>query len=198
MKPDFIDFIENARKPKGEKFRRQLYIFLVCLAISIFIWVLVRLSKDYVYTVNYHLTYTHLPENLKLTGVSDSIVKLNIKVQGFDFFSEQYFRSRKRYFDVSLHDARLKYIDNHSTGYLLSSYISGEIAAQNNFPLEIYSISPDTLFFTFEKRNIKRLSAIRINSIPVGRINIRSDSAHIQPDTLPGVKNEITKYKRGK
>jgi len=200
LKPEFIEFIENARRPKGERFRHQLYVFLVCLGISIFIWVLVRLSKDYIYSVSYHLTYTHIPENLRLTGISDSMVNLNIKVQGFDFFSEQYFRSRKRYLEVSLHDAHLKFMDDHLSGYLLTSYLSRDILSQNTFPLEIYSISPDTLFFTFEKRNLKKMPQIRTNSISAGRINTRTDTVHVRPDTniIKQLRHETSKNKKEK
>ena len=68
MKSDFLEFIGNARQRRSEKFRNQLYIFLVCLVLSVFIWALVRLSKDYYYSIEYSLNYTQIPGNLKLTG----------------------------------------------------------------------------------------------------------------------------------
>ena len=200
MRPEFIEFFENARRPKGDRFRHQLYIFLICLGISIFIWLLVRLSKDYIYTVSYHLSFTQVPESLRLVNASDSVVTLNIKVQGFDFFSEQFFRNRKRYLEVNLHDARLKYLDNHLSGYLLSSYISREVSAQNNFPLEIYSISPDTIFFIFERKGLKRMPIIRISPIPGNRVTLKTDTVHIRPDTIFSrqVRGDSPKNKKGK
>jgi hypothetical protein len=200
LKRDIIEFIGNARRPKGERFRHQLYIFLVCLGISIFIWLLVRLSKDYIYTVSYQLNYNYIPDNLKLTGISDSIITLNIKVQGFDFFSEEYFRSKKRYLDINLRDARLHFTDNRQAGYIIATSISRQIATQTNFPLEIYSISPDTLYFTFEKKNIKRLPSIKINSIPPPRIIRKDDSLRLHLDSVANkqLKPEISRNKKGK
>ena len=198
MKPEFIELIGNARRPKGARFRHQLYMFLVCLGISIFIWLLVRLSKDYIYTVSYHLNYTYVPENLRLINVSDSIVILNIRVQGFDFFTEQYFRSKKRYLDINLQCARLHFTDSHQGGYIIASSISREIASQTNFPLEIYSISPDTLYFAFEKRNSKRVPLAKVNSIPPPHLLKKGDSLRLHIDSVANKLPKREAIKTGK
>lgn len=157
MKSDFLEFIGNARQRRSEKFRNQLYIFLVCLVLSVFIWTLVRLSRDYYYSVEYHLHYTQIPSNLRLTGSSDSTINLKIKIQGFEFFSEQFIRKQYREFEVSLRNVRLLFHGEHTRGYLLTNRIGREIIAQSNFPSEVFFVSPDTLFFEFEKPGIRKL-----------------------------------------
>ena len=152
MKPDFFEFIENARKPRGQRFRNQLYVFLVCLVISVFIWSLVRLSKEYIYTVSYNVRYTNTPSNLKLVSTSDTAIRLNIKVQGFDFFSDRFFMRKSHLIEISLQHVKLIKLDKFTTGYLLTSRIGKEISDQLIYPLEIYSYSPDTLFFVFERK----------------------------------------------
>ena len=152
MKSEFIEFIGNARKPKGQRFRNQLYVFLACLGISIFIWSLVRLSRDYIYTVNYQVRYINIPQHLRLTGKSDTVVNLNIKVQGFDFFSEEYFKRKNQYFEISLKSVKLINRNEGLTGYLITAPIGRELAAQAGYLSEIYSVSPDTLFFAFERK----------------------------------------------
>lgn len=200
MKPEFIDFIENARKPKGQRFRNQLYVFLVCLGISVFIWSLVRLSKDYIYTVNYHVRYINIPQNLRLIGKSDTIVKLNIKVQGFDFFSEQYFKHKNQLFDVSLKNVKIISRDTYLTGYLLTSHIGRDIANQSSYLLEIYSVSPDTLFFTFERKNLKTMPSIRVNTIPGTRAKQGIDTSRMRPHRVGNkpFKSEIKQNKKNK
>ena len=200
MKTEFIEFIENARKPKGQRFRNQLYVFLVCLGISMFIWSLVRLSKDYIYTVTYHVRYINIPSNLRLISKSDTIVNLNIKVQGFDFFSDQYFQRKNQLFDVSLQHVKLIKHDNNLTGYLLTSHIGKDIATQSNYPLEIYSFSPDTLYFTFEKRNLKTTQPNRINSIPATQTRQLTDTSRIRLDSVHNIsyKSEIKKSNKNK
>ena len=198
MKPEFIEFIENARRPKGQRFRNQLYVFLVCLGISVFIWVLVRLSKDYIYTVNYHVNYINVPQNLRLIGKSDTIVKLNIKVQGFDFFSDQYFRRQNQLFEISLKNVKIINHDNQLTGYLLTSRIGRDIANQSGYLLEIYSVSPDTLFFGFERKNLKTMPSIRVTSIPGSRAKLPIDTSRSRPDTVRNghFKSEIKEKKK--
>jgi len=184
LKPEFIDFIENARRPKGPGFRNKLYVFLVCLGISIFIWSLVRLSKDYIYTVTYHVRYINVPSTLRLVSKSDSIIRLNIKVQGFDFFSDQYFKRKNRLFDVSLKNVKLLSHDAYPVGYLLTSHIGRDIANQSSDLLEIYSVSPDTLFFNFERRNLRTMSSIKLYSIPGTRTKKVIDSSRLRPESV--------------
>jgi len=152
LKSDFIDFISNARKRRGDKFRNQLSIFIICLILSAFFWSLVKLSKDYYYTADYRLNYSHIPGNYRLSNYSDSILSLKIKVQGFDFFTERFFRNSDRQYEVSLQNVRVRYKDSRIYGYMLTSPIGKDIAAQANFPSEVHFISPDTIFFQFERR----------------------------------------------
>ncbi len=164
MEPEFIDFIRNARKRKVDKFRNQLSVFLACLIISIFLWLLVHLSKEYFYTTEYRLNYTQVPWNMKMLSCSDSVLILTIRLQGYEFFSEQFFRRKKRECDVSLRGMKMKIGDDQVNGYILTRGIARDIAEQTSYPLEIFTTSPDTIFFTFDKKAIKRLSPVKINN----------------------------------
>jgi hypothetical protein len=160
MKSDFLEFIGKARQPRNVRFRNQLTIFLICLVISILIWALVRLSKDYYYSIEYHLNYTQLPSNLRMVASSDSTLTLRIKIQGFEFFSEQFIIKQYREYEVSLRNVRLRNPGEHTMGYILTNRIGKEIISQTNFPSEVFFVSPDTLFFEFEKKTGRRINAI--------------------------------------
>ena len=152
MKPKFLEFIRNVRQRKNEKFRYQLSIFIVCLVISLFLWIIVRLSKDYYYTFNYHLTFTQIPGNFRLVSSSDSILAIQVKAQGFDLFSEKFLFGKIRRFDVSLKNIKVRSRDSQYYGILLTEHVVKEIASGTNFNSDIYSSHPDTLFFIFERR----------------------------------------------
>lgn len=156
MKPGFKNFIEKARRRRGLKFRNQLYVFLICLAVSVFLWILVRLSKDYNYTVGYKLDYVHMPYGFRLVDASDSVLNIALKVQGYDFFSERMFMKGESRFDVSLKNVRVRTTDDGYTGYMLTNALGYEILSQSGVPHTFLSTSPDTLFFRFEKRGIKK------------------------------------------
>ena len=190
MKSDFLEFIGNARKRRSEKFRIQLSVFLVCLVLSIFIWALVRLSKDYYFSFFYSLNYTEVPGGFRLTGASDSVLTLKIKVQGFEFFSEHFLTKQDRSFEVSLRNVHVRYTGDHVWGYLLTTRLGKEVISQSNFPGDSYFVSPDTLFFEFEKQTISRVPSraapVLINIPSTGKDTLvrRTDSMvkHIDPN----------------
>jgi hypothetical protein len=157
LKPDFIEFIQNARERRTANFRNQLSIFLVCLGISVFLWILVRLSKDYYYTVEYNLKYVQVPENLRLVYNSDKTLMLKMKVQGFDFFSERYFKPRDKNIEVSLRGIKVKYNGHNLSGFLLTQNIGRDIALQYSSPQDFFSATPDTLFFEFERVSLRKI-----------------------------------------
>ncbi len=152
MKSDFIEFLGNARQRRSERFRNQLPVFLVCLFLSVFFWGLVRLSKDYYYSVEYRLNYSQVPSHLKMSACSDSVLTLRIRLQGFELFSEKFLVRHERAFDVSLRNIRIRYLGDHAYGYLPANRIGKEIVASSDFPSDIYVVSPDTLFFEFERQ----------------------------------------------
>ncbi|MDD4603570.1 MAG: hypothetical protein PHF97_07165 [Bacteroidales bacterium] len=175
MKNDFIEFIGNARNRKSEKFRHQLSIFLVCLILSVFFWMLVRLSKDYYYAIEYRLKYTNYPANYKLSGFSDSTLTLKIKLQGYEFLSEKFVDQNDREFEVSLENLRVRNTDSNPWGYILTNRLGKEIIAQTNFNSDVYFVTPDTLFFKFENTNIHR--------IPSRSVILKRDSLMLRSDS---------------
>ena len=174
MKSGFIDLIGKARKNRGEKFRHQLYIFTVCLLLSVFIWSLVRLSRDYFYTVTYRIHYINLPSNLRMTGYSDSILKVSIKVQGFDYFTEEFIHAGNPKYTVSLRKIKIHSEDGNISGYLLTNDIGKDIKTQMNFQSEVYMVFPDTLFFNLERVAPRKIQ--RISSRPATGLQPKHDS----------------------
>jgi hypothetical protein len=193
LEPEFIEFFRNARKRKVEKFRNQLSVFLLCLGISIFLWILVHLSKEYFYTTDYRLNYSHVPWNMRMVGCSDSILTLTIRLQGYEFFSEQFFRRRTRECDVSLRGMKMKIGEDQINGYLVTRGIARNIAEQTTYPLEVFATSPDTIFFTFEKKSVKRMNLPQTTTLTES--HARSDTAAKHPDSIHGniYRSEIKK-----
>ena len=157
---------------------------MICLIISIFLWILVHLSKEYFYTAEYRLNYTHVPWNMRMVSCSDGMLILTIRLQGYEFFSEQFFRRKKRECDVSLRGMKVKIGEDHVNGYLLTRGIARNIAEQTTYPLEIFSTAPDTIFFIFDKKALKRMSPLRTTTLTV--IHPGFDSVSNPPDSIRG------------
>ncbi|MDP4280911.1 MAG: hypothetical protein Q8867_02055 [Bacteroidota bacterium] len=183
MESGFINLIRNARKNKLGKVRNKINIFLVCLGIAIFLWALVRLSKDYYHNIDFTVRYVNIPENLVLVNQPDSIITLKVVVQGFDLFSSPFLSKENRFLDISLHRIRVKpYGNDIYRGMILTSSLGKEISSQFNITADIFSISPDTVFFFFEKKNPKKLN----ESKPVRTMNILDieDSIRLYNDSV--------------
>jgi hypothetical protein len=129
---------------------------------------------------------------MKMLSYSDSLLILTIRLQGYEFFSEQFFRRSKRECDVSLRGLRMKSGEEEVNGYLLTRGIAKNIAEETSYPLEIFSTAPDTIFFTFEKKPLKRIPE-RLMTLPA--FHPKSDSAGKHPDSIRGnvFKSEIGK-----
>ena len=132
-------------------------MFLLCLMLSIFLWILVHLSKEYFYTAEYRLDFTQVPWNMKMVSCSDSTLFMTIRLQGYEYFSQNLFRKKKRECEVSLKGLKIKIGDDQVFGYLLTRGIARNIAEQSSYPLEVFATSPDTIFFTFDKKSLKHI-----------------------------------------
>jgi hypothetical protein len=198
VKSDFLELIGNARQRRSEKFRNQLYIFIVCLVLSVFIWALVRLSKEYYFSIRYNLVYTDMPGHLRITGKSDSVLVLRIKVQGYELISEHLVARQDREYEVSLRNLRLHYDGDHIDGYLLTNRIGKEIISQSSFPSEVFFVSPDTLYFQFERNSLRKVTPRTITTLNKPQ-SFRKDSLLLRSDTAgihPGVHHPATKKER--
>jgi len=177
LKSGFIDLIGKARNNRSEKYRHQLYIFLVCLILSVFIWSLVRLSREYYYTINYRIHYTNLPSNLRMTGFSDSILTVSIRLQGFDYFTEEFIHAKTPRYYVNLRKIKVHSDDGQVTGYLPTAEIGRDIRDKMNFQSEVYMVVPDTLFFDLERVVPKKVQ--RIMTRPADVMAGKHDSLHL-------------------
>jgi len=152
VKPEFIELIGQLRRHRGQKFRNQLYIFLMCLLVSLFLWVLVKLSREYYYTIDYRINFTHIPPAFMLVSASDSILIVNLRVQGTDFFTDKFLRRKTRTYDLDLSAIKVKQKGSEYNGFLLTDPIGYEISSQSRFQNSLLSTTPDTLYFQFERQ----------------------------------------------
>jgi hypothetical protein len=181
LEPEFIEILRNVRKRKADKFRHQLSVFILCLGISVFLWILVHLSKEYFYTTEYRLKYKEVPWNMKLIRSSDSILIVTIRIQGYEYFSEKLFHHKQQGFDVSLRGLKVQYNGDEAAGYMLTRGIARNISEQAPYPFEVFSTAPDTLFFTFERKTVRKM-VVKPSSQAL--IPVRVDSSRLHPDSI--------------
>lgn len=128
----------------------RLIVFLVCLVISILMWLFIELMKDYNDEIRYNVSFTNAPQNLILTNSGDSIIRIAMNAQGFELLAAKY-ATRKRTLSIDLSTLKIRPTADGYVAFLPSSRIIEQLGSQIRFEKEITSIKPDTLFFRFSE-----------------------------------------------
>ncbi|MBI9037829.1 MAG: YbbR-like domain-containing protein [Bacteroidales bacterium] len=159
MKFNFLTFVRRNRKAKDKISKREVYVFLSCLGISIIIWGLIKFDKLYYGSIEFPIVYTNIPDNKLLINYPDSVLTLNLQSQGFDFFSDKYLSGDQAIY-INIGDLKFEKVNGVYKSFLLTSQISSNISRQLSLSNKLISISPDTLSFVFESMKIKSVAVI--------------------------------------
>ena len=149
MKTKLRGLISRLRNPRDKDFRNHLYIFLICVGISLFIWFLIKMSDEYVADINIPIDFQNIPNDMQLND-ADGHITARLRANGGDLFSVKVFSSSKA-IKVNLKAADLKksrYFDKY---YILSKQLRNQVSNRFDFDHNILSLYPDTLFLDFEE-----------------------------------------------
>lgn len=161
LKPRLIKTFEEITKPRDERSKHRIYAFLICLAISLSIWFIIKMSKDYYSDIKYPIQYTSFPKGQTITNIKDSTIFLKIQSKGFSMFNSIYFQKKKP-FKLNMRNLDI-HSNRYTTGhYLLTKEVLIQIKNQFDEPNHIISVSPDTIFFQLEQVSAKEI-AVQMN-----------------------------------
>lgn len=136
--------------------RRKLSLFITCLGVAVFLWLFFALSSPYDYQIRTNVQYTNFPQNKAFHPLQSDTVSLNIKGTGW-----QLLFSRILNLDAITVDLRKL----NSRNYVTFTEQLGRINKQFNSNQKVISISPDTLYFDFSSRTVKRVPIRLANNI---------------------------------
>lgn len=146
---------DNNTKPSetGRKEHRshpRLIVFLVCLVISILMWLFIELMKDYTDEIKYNVSFINVPKGLILTNSGDSVISVGMNAQGFELLAAKYSKTLRK-LTIDLSTLKIRPVGDGYTAYLPSARIVEQLGNQIRFEKELTYIKPDTLFFRFSK-----------------------------------------------
>jgi hypothetical protein len=141
---------------KEHRSHPRLIVFLVCLAISILMWLFIELMKDYTDEVKYTVTFSNAPKDLILTHSGDSVISVWMNAQGFELLAAKY-AHKLRDLTIDLSTLKIRPAGDGYIAYLPSARIVEQLGTQIRFEKQITSIKPDTLFFRFSKIFVKQV-----------------------------------------
>jgi len=168
--------------------RRRLSVFFTCLVLSALAWFFTALSNPYNYTVKRVLTYKNVPQKRAFHSLQSDTVDVTISGSGWQMlFSKMNDNNSPLMIDLqSL---------NKGNTVALSSQIS-QISV-NNIVHPVISFNPETLYFDFLNRSVKRVPIKLLAGIKYQAQFAQSNNAVIKPAyvTLVGPSSRIDNIK---
>lgn len=150
MEPGFKNQPSNLADREKVKVNKKLLIYLFFLIISIGLWYLNALSKDYTTFIQYDVHYENFPQGKALTKELPEKLTFKVKGLGFSILKHKmlaYTTSITLPIDNFRLDISRK--DNQYIYYLLTKYTKDWVSSQLGSDVQLVEIQPDTLVFNF-------------------------------------------------
>lgn len=187
MDPDIVknrSGLPQFSRAKQLEWKRKMLVFSFFLTISIIIWLLNALNKNYTTNIKYPITYSRFPANKIL--ISDVPDHLELKVNAHGYALLSYKLSNRPVpinFPVSSF-AMNKLATDSTKSYLLTRYAREQVSRQLPGELQLIEISPDSLIFQFANQ-VKRVIAVEpdLDYLIKKDFTIR-DHIKIDPDSI--------------
>ena len=153
--------------------RRRLSAFVTCLGFALLAWLFTALSNPYKFTVKQVLTFRNAPQKRAFHLLQSDTVNTTVQGTGWQMLFSRLKDDRKP-INVDLHTLDTKEF------VVLSSQLK-EINLKKEKNREIIAFSPDTLFFDFSSRTVKRVPVILVSAIKYQKQFAQSAKLNIQP-----------------
>jgi hypothetical protein len=198
--------MDNVRQNQHKvKFRKKFSVFLLCLLLSVFMWLFIKLTRDYTVDFHFAIEYRNYPKNLVLTEAPDSLLSVGVNAKGFELISARYLHG-SRHLLVDFRDVRIRHNQAGYFSRIATSRLMQQISQQLPAARTIAYVSPDTLTLRYTDA-VHRKIAVKLN-LKAGfrkqyqlydRVRIKPDSVYVTAsravlDTLRFIETEqITK-----
>ncbi len=169
--------------------RRRISIFFICLTFALGAWLFFALSNSYVYQASTVVRFVNFPQNKAFHSLQSDTVKLQIEGTGWQLLFSK-LRINPRSVDIDLKDL------NKQTFINLSDQL-GYINRQFSSTQKVVYVQPDTLYFDFSSRAVKRVPVELVSDIQFVKQYGISDSVAINPSyvTVTGPKDDLSKIR---
>ncbi|MFC2090699.1 hypothetical protein ACFLT1_07955 [Bacteroidota bacterium] len=171
-------------KNRQLEWKRKILVFSFFLAISIGIWLLNALSKNYTTEIKYPISYSRLPEKKLLVSDVPEYFSLKVNAHGYALLS--YKLSRR---PVPINFAVGSYAMNRISGdstklFLLTRYAREQVARQLPSELQLLEISPDSLIFQFADEVDRYLPVIPKLNYEIGKDFTLIKDLQVSPESI--------------
>lgn len=165
--------------------RKRVFALFICLLLAVGGWLFLSLNNEYVYNAKTVLVYTNVPQKKAFHPLQSDTVDLQVEGTGWQLL---FARLRIQPQSISI---SLEKLNNRN--YILFSEQLFNINRQLETSQKIISVKPDTLYFDFSKRTVKRVPVNLVSRIDFVKQFGISDTILINPGyvTVSGPQHEL-------
>ncbi|MEJ7558376.1 MAG: YbbR-like domain-containing protein [Pedobacter sp.] len=167
--------------------RKRFLVVITCLLLAIGAWLFMALSKKYLYTAKTVLYYKNFPLKKAFHPLQSDTVDLQVEGTGWQLL---FARLRVKPQSISIDLDKL-----NSRNYVLFAEQLANVNRQLETSQKIISVIPDTLYFDFTLRTVKRVPVKLVSNISFVKQYGISGDISIIPEyvTLSGPNDKLEK-----
>ncbi|MFA6086029.1 CdaR family protein [Mucilaginibacter sp.] len=172
--------------------RRRLSAFITCLVFAIFAWLFTTLSNPYRYTVKQVITFKNAPLKRAFHPLQSDTINAVVQGTGWQMLFSKMDGEQKPV-SIDLHTL-------DSKNYIVLNTQLKQINLKKELNHQIIAFNPDTLFFDFSNRTIKKVPVQLVSAIDYQRQFAQSDNVIIKPAfvTISGPAEVLAKIRSWK
>lgn len=167
----------------SEKGRRSShFVFIICILIAAFFWLLIKLSEQYNESFQLKLNYFNAPSEKMLTSVIDTNVNITINAKGFEMLKLVLTKDLTK-LDINLNNFEIIHLDG-DIYYVSTNAIKEKLGERIRVPREQVEISGQRLEFRMEnlfEKKVKIINKVKFSFLP--QYNLYSEIS-ISPSEL--------------
>lgn len=172
--------------------RKRFLVLITCLLLAIAAWLFMALNNKYPYTVKTVLKYNNIPQKKAFHPLQSDTVDLQVEGTGWQLL---FARLRIKPQSIAISLERL-----NNRNFILFSEQLYQVNNQLETSQKIISVKPDTLYFDFSEKTVKRVPVKLVSDIRFVKQYGISNPVEITPDyvTISGPQEELNKIKEWK
>lgn len=181
------------KKGDNDKYKYKATVFFICLIISTFIWMLIKLSDQYATEIVIPVVYSEIPEGKILVNSVDTIIEIRISDRGFALAWVKYF-AHKKALSIDLSKQRMRQHMHQYEALVSTQEWSQNFLDQYGMKGKVEQVKPDTIAFYFEDRYSKEVPIKPNINIKYAKQFFAYDSMVLSPKTVTvsGLNSVIT------
>lgn len=172
--------------------RKRFLVLITCLLTAIAAWLFMALNNKYVYTAKTVLKYNNIPLKRAFHPLQSDTVDLQVEGTGWQLL---FARLRVKPQSIAISLEKLS-----SRNFILFSEQLYQVNRQLETSQKIISVKPDTLYFDFSEKKVKRVPVKLISDLSYIKQYDISAPIEISPDyvTISGPEEELARIKEWK